>query len=52
MGKFVKTNFHEKENCASMVLERIQTDVCGNFLIASTKKHKYYVIFVDNYSRR
>ena len=50
MGKFVKTTFHEKENRASLILERIHTDVCGPFSVASTKKHRYYVIFVDDYS--
>ena len=52
MGKFVKTTFHEKENCASVILERIHTYVSGPFSVASTKKHRYYVIFVDEYSRR
>ena len=52
MGKFVKTTFHEKENHASMILERIHTDMCGPFSVASTEKHKYYVIFVDEYSHR
>ena len=52
MGKFVKTTFHEKENRASMILEIIHTDVCGPFSVASKSKHRYYVIFVDEYSRR
>ena len=52
MGKFVKTTFHEKENHASVILERIHTNVCGPFSVASTEKHRYYVIFVDDYSRR
>ena len=52
MGKFVKTTFHEKENYASVILEIIHTDVCGPFSVASTKKHIYYVRFVDDYSRR
>ena len=52
MGKFVKTTFHEKENRASMILERVHTDVCGPFLVASTTKHRYYAIFVYDYSHR
>ena len=52
MGKFVNTTFHEKENHASVILERIHIDVCGPFSVASTTKHMYYVIFVDDYSRR
>ena len=52
MSKFVKTTFHEKENRASVILERINTNVCGPFLVASIAKHRYYVIFIDEYSRR
>jgi transposase InsO family protein len=50
LGKYVKSNFHEKENRASVILERIHTDVCGPFSVASTAKHRYYVIFVDDFS--
>ena len=52
MGKFVKTTFHEKENRASVILERIHTNLCGPFSVASTTKHMYYVIFFDDYSCR
>ena len=52
MVKFVKTNFHEKENRASLILDRIHTDLCGSFSVASTTKDKYYVIFVDDFSHR
>ena len=50
MGKYVKSTFHEKENCASVILERVHIDMCGPFSIASIKKHRYYVIFVDEFS--
>ena len=33
-GKYVKSTFHEKENRASVIVERIHTDVCGPFLVA------------------
>jgi transposase InsO family protein len=52
MGNYVKSTFHEKENRASVILERIHTDVCGPFSVSSTKKHKYYVIFDDEFSRK
>jgi transposase InsO family protein len=52
MGNYVKSTFHKKENPASVILERIHTDVCGPFSVASTTKHKYYVIFVDDFSRK
>ena len=51
MGKYVKSTFHEKQNRALGILEKVHTDVCGPFLVASIAKHKYYVIFVDDYSR-
>jgi hypothetical protein len=52
LGKYVKSTFHEKENRASVILERIHTNVCGPFSVASTAKHRYYVIFVDEFSRK
>jgi hypothetical protein len=50
MGKYVNSIFHEKENHALVILKRVHTDVCGPFSVASTSKHKYYVIFVDEFS--
>ena len=50
MGKYVNSTFHEKENHALVILERVYTEVCGPFSVASTTKHKYYVIFVDEFS--
>ena len=51
LGKYVKSTFHEKENRASVIMERIHMDMCGPFSVASTTKHGYYVIFVDDFSR-
>ena len=52
MGKYVKSTFHEKENRALVILESVHIDVCGTFSVASIKKHRYYVIFVDEFSRK
>ena len=49
MGKYTKATFHEKENRAAEILEIFHSDVCGPFSIASTTKHRYYVIFVDDF---
>jgi transposase InsO family protein len=35
-----------------VILERIHTDMCGPLSVPSTKKHRYYVIFVDDFSRK
>ena len=40
MGKYVKSTFHEKKNRALGILERVHTDVCGPFSVASTSTHK------------
>ena len=52
LGNYVKSTFHEKENRASVILERIHTDVCGPVSVASIEKHRYYVIFVDDFSHK
>ena len=50
LGKYVKTTFHEKDSRAMTILERIHTEVFRPFSVASTAKHRYYVIFVDDFS--
>jgi hypothetical protein len=40
LGKYVKSTFHEKENHASVILERIHTDVCGPFSVASMIRNR------------
>ena len=52
MGEFVKATSHAKDSRATKILERIDTDVCGPFSVALTTKHKYYVIFFDDFSQK
>jgi len=52
LGKFVKATFHEKDSHATTILERIHIDVCGPFSIALIAKHRYYVIFFDDFSQK
>jgi hypothetical protein len=52
MGKYVKSTFHKKENRSSVILERVHTHVGGPFSVGSTAKHNYYVILVDDFSRK
>ena len=51
-GEVCKATFHEKEKRASEIFERVQLDVCGPLSTASTTKNKYYMIFVDDFSRK
>jgi negative regulator of sigma E activity len=50
LGKYVKSTFHENENYALVILERIHTNMCEPFLVSSKEKHRYYLIFVDEFS--
>ena len=52
MGKYVMSTFHEKENRASGMLERVHANMCGPFSVDLTTKHKYCVIFVDEFYRK
>jgi len=49
LGKYTKDSFHDRDNIAHAVLERIHSDVCGPFSTTSTSRNKYFVIFIDDY---
>lgn len=48
----MKSTFHDRDRKAYVVLERVHSDVCGPLSTSSTAKHKCYVIFVDDFSRK
>lgn len=53
LGKHAKTNIpKEATHHASRILELAHSDVCGPFKISSTGGAKYFVTFVDNFSRK
>ena len=52
LGKHTKSSFHDKDSHAEAIPERVHSDVCGPFSTASMEKHMYYVIFIDDYSRK
>ena len=51
LGKYAKYSFQDRDSKVGAVLERVHTDVCGPFSTASTAKQRYYVIFIDDFSR-
>lgn len=51
LGKYTKSSFHDRDSRAKAIPERVHSDVCGPFSTTSMAKHRYYVIFVDDYSR-
>lgn len=52
IGKYTKSTFHDNESQAKAILERVHWDVCGPFSTTSTTKHWYYVISIDDFSRK
>ena len=52
LGKYAKSSFQDRDSRARAILEQVHTDVSGPFSIASTTKQRYYVIFIDDFSRR
>ena len=47
-----QTNFRKYEaNRCSEVLELIHTDICGPFPTATRNGHRYFISFIDDYSR-
>jgi len=52
LGKYTKPSFGDKDNLVESILDIAHLDVCGPFSTTSTDKHRYYVIFVDDYSHK
>ena len=52
LGKYTKSSFHDQDSRAEAILERVHIDLCQPFSMESTVKQRYYVIFIDDYSRK
>eukprot|EP00253_Pinus_taeda_P029002 PITA_29002 len=52
LGKYTKYSFHNRDSRAEAILERVHTDLCGPFSMASTMRQRYYVNFIDDYSHK
>ena len=52
LGKYTKSSFGDRDSQVESIMERVHSDVCGPFSIASMPKNRYYVIFFDDYSRK
>lgn len=52
MGKNIKNPFHKSDSRAKERLELIHLDLCGPMSIASPSGFLYYVIFIDDFSRK
>jgi hypothetical protein len=52
LGKNAKGRFSSSDNRSKRVLDLINSDLCGPMTIASLSGYLYYVIFIDDYSRK
>lgn len=52
LGKDSKGTFHYSEHKSKSVLELIHIDLCGPMTIPSLGGFLYYVIYVDDYSKK
>ena len=51
-GKNVKNPFLKSETKTKGMLELIHSDVCGTMPSISLSEYKYYVTFINDYSRK
>ena len=52
MGKFAKSPFPSSDNRATGILDLIHSDVSGRMSYVSLSAYEYYVLFIDDHSRR
>ena len=51
IGKMGKISFKSKDYHSKEVLELVHTDLCGRIRIERYNGDKYFILFVDDYSR-
>jgi hypothetical protein len=52
LGKYTKTAFPSSDSRAAGILDLIHSDVCGPMSLASLTGSLYYVVFIDDFSRK
>jgi hypothetical protein len=52
LGKYTKTVFPSNDSRATGILDLIHSDVCGPMSSASLTGFLYYVVFIDDFSRK
>jgi hypothetical protein len=52
MGKYARRPFPLSEDKSKGVLDLIHSDVCGPMSVESVSGFKYFVLFIDDYSRK
>jgi hypothetical protein len=52
LGKNVKGSFTSSDNRSKEILDLIHSDVYVSMIVASLNGYLYYVLFIDDYSRK
>ena len=52
MGEFSKSPFPNSDNRATGILDLIHTDVSGRMSHVSLSGYEYYVLFIDDHSKK
>jgi hypothetical protein len=52
LGKYTKTAFPSSDSRATGILDLIHSDVCGPISSTSLTGFLYYVVFIDDFSRK
>jgi len=52
LGKNIKKSFNPSHKRTKEVLDLIHSDVCGPMSVPSFNGYVYYVIFIDDFSRK
>jgi transposase InsO family protein len=52
LGNNVKGSFLSNDNRSKEILDLIHSDVCGPMIVASLNGYLYYVLFIDDHSRK
>ena len=52
MGKYGKSPFPARDNNTSSILDLVHSNVSGRMSHVSLRGYEYYVIFIDDFSRK
>jgi transposase InsO family protein len=52
LGKNLKGSFLSCDNRSKGILDLMHSDVCGPMIVASLNGYLYYVLFIDDHSRK
>jgi hypothetical protein len=52
LGKNAKGSFPSNDNISKGILDLVHIDLCGSMIVASLSGYLYYVIFIDDHSRK